>query len=150
MLLAASYAAITLALFDGHHEEALLIVLLGAGGLGLGIQFSALIAHLANATPGEFAPDISGVTTTTLQIGAAIGVAAFGTLYLTSASSNDAGKATHAFALTAAALAASALVAAASAFRATRRRPTTTLDWVQWTDRFPAGRRKRSSRRSTS
>jgi hypothetical protein len=48
----------------------------------LGIQFSALLAHVTNAVPAEFAPDISGVSTTTLQIGGAVGVAAFGTLYL--------------------------------------------------------------------
>jgi hypothetical protein len=52
------------------------MVLLGAGGLGLGIQFSALIGHVTNAVPAGYAADISGVTTTTLQIGAAIGVAA--------------------------------------------------------------------------
>jgi MFS family permease len=120
LLLAASYAAISLMMFGGHHGEALLIVLLACGGLGLGIQFSALIAHLANATPEEFAPDISGVSTTTLQIGGAIGVAAFGTLYLTSSGSSGAGKATHAFAVTGAALAGSALAAAACALRATR------------------------------
>ena len=52
------------------------------GGLGLGIQFSALIRRLTTVAPAEYAADISGVSTTTLQIGATIGVRAFGTLYL--------------------------------------------------------------------
>ncbi|MDQ2761409.1 MAG: MFS transporter [Actinomycetota bacterium] len=82
LLLTASYLALSAALFSGDHGEALLVVVLGAGGLGLGIQFSALLGHLTNAVPAEYAPDISGVTTTGIQIGGAIGVAALGTLYL--------------------------------------------------------------------
>lgn len=37
---------------------------------------SALIAHLTAAAPADYAPDISGVNTTTMQIGAAVGVVA--------------------------------------------------------------------------
>ena len=50
------------------------------------------------------------MSTTTTQIGGALGVAGFGTLYLSHASS-----ATHAFALVTAALGAAALVGAAAA-----------------------------------
>jgi hypothetical protein len=64
VLLTASYVAISGALFTGHHGEALLVPLLGIGGLGLGVQFSALIAHLTKTVPNEYAPDISGVSTT--------------------------------------------------------------------------------------
>ena len=63
------------ALFTGHHGEQVLAVALGLGGLGLGIQFNALIMHLTTIAPAGYAPDISGVSTTTIQIGAAIGVA---------------------------------------------------------------------------
>jgi hypothetical protein len=97
-----------------------LIVLLGAGGLGLGIQFSALVAHVTNAVHVDYASDISGVSTTAMQIGGALGVAALGTLYL-SQSRTGAAHAGHAFALTTAALAATAMVAAAIAHQATRR-----------------------------
>jgi MFS family permease len=107
-------------LFSGHHVQALLIVLLGVGGLGLGIQFSALIRHLTTAVPAEYAADISGVSTTALQIGAAVGVAAFGTLYLSLTARQGAGPATHAFALTAAAFAVVALLATATAALTTR------------------------------
>jgi hypothetical protein len=120
LLLAAAYAAISAALFAGHHQELLLIVLLGIGGLGLGLQFSALIAHLTNAVPTDYAADISGVSTTTMQIGGALGVAALGTLYL-GQNHSSAAHATHAFALTSAVFAAIALLAMAMAHQATRR-----------------------------
>jgi len=114
-LLAAAYVAISAALFGDRHGEALLLVVLAAGGLGLGIQFSALIAHLSNAVPPRYAPDISGVSTTLMQIGGTVGVAAFGTLYLGLAADG----ATHAFAVVTAAFAAAALLAAAAAYRST-------------------------------
>ena len=98
-------------------------MLLGAGGLGLGIQFSALIRHLTTAVPAEYAADISGVSTTALQIGAATGVAAFGTLYLSLTSRGGAEPATHAFAFTTAAFAVVALLATATAALATRQAP---------------------------
>src|SRR5450759_116063 len=107
-------------LFTGHHVQALLIVLLGVGGLGLGIQFSALIRHLTTAVPAEYAADISGVSTTALQIGAGIGVAAFGTLYLSLNSRAGVGAATHAFAITTATFAVVALLATATAALTTR------------------------------
>jgi MFS family permease len=123
LVLAGAYGGISVALFTGHHDEALLVVLLGAGGLGLGIQFSALLAHLTNAVPAEYAPDISGVSTTTLQIGGALGVAALGTLYLSLAAHQGPGHATHAFAVTTAAFAGIVLAATFSARRATRPAP---------------------------
>ena len=114
-LLAAAYVAISAALLGDRHGEALLLVVLAAGGLGLGIQFSALIAHLSNAVPPRYAPDISGVSSTLMQIGGTVGVAAFGTLYLGLAADG----ATHAFAVVTAAFAAAALLAAAAAYRST-------------------------------
>jgi len=99
LLLATAYSAISIMLLTGRHAQVVLVVLLGVGGLGLGIQFSALIRHLTTAVPAEYAADISGVSTTTLQIGAAIGVAAFGTLYLSLIPHQGSGPATHAFAL---------------------------------------------------
>ncbi|HEY5018983.1 MAG TPA: MFS transporter [Streptosporangiaceae bacterium] len=123
LLLAAAYSAISVMLFTGHQVQALLVVFRGVGGLGLGIQFSALIRHLTTSVAAEYAADISGVTTTTLQIGAAIGVAAFGTLYLSLTSRAGAGPATHAFTITTAAFAVVALLATGAAARTTRQAP---------------------------
>jgi MFS family permease len=122
LLLTLAYTGISAALFGDHHGELLLIVLLCLGGLGLGLQFSALITHLTSVVSTDYAPDISGVSTTTMQIGGAVGVAAFGTLYL-SLTPTTALDATHAFAVTTAAYAAVALVASAMAQRATSRLP---------------------------
>lgn len=94
-------------------------MLLSIGGLGLGIQFSALIGHLTTVVPPEYAADISGVSTTGLQIGGALGVAALGTLYL-SLTPTGAADATHAFAIITAAFAAIALLATAMAHHATQ------------------------------
>ena len=118
LLLAGAYLALSASLFAGRHAEALLVALLGAGGVGLGTQFSALIVHLTNAVSESYAHDISGVTTSTTTIAGAIAIAAFGTAYLSLAS---AGSATHAFAIVTAGFAAIAGLAALLAHGATRR-----------------------------
>jgi len=115
LLLSAAYLAIAVTTLSGHHSLPLLVTLLGIGGLGLGVQFSALIAHLTATVPARYAADISGVSGTIMPIGGAISIATFGTLYL--------GLATHAttaFGLTTIALAAAALTASLAAYRATR------------------------------
>ncbi len=118
MLLAAAYATISAVLFVDQHSEALLIVLLAIGGFGLGIQFSSTIGHLTGSVPTDYAPDISSVTSTTSQIGGALGVAAFGTLYL---SLNPSG-ATQSFAIVTAALAGITLLSTVAAYIATHGR----------------------------
>jgi MFS family permease len=122
LLLAGAYVALSASLFAGRHPEALLVVLLGAGGLGLGTQFSALIGHLTSAVSTRYAPDISGVATTTMQIAGTVGIAAFGTAYISLASD---GTATHAFAVVTAGFAAIAVLAALLAHGATGSRAVT-------------------------
>jgi MFS family permease len=112
VLLAAAYLGIGVLRPGG----ALLVVLLGFGGLGLGIGFVALMGHLTSAVAPRHAADISGVSTTTTQIGGAIGVAAAGGLYLSLAPDGP----RHAFAVTALALAGAAALAAIAAYVATR------------------------------
>jgi MFS family permease len=121
LLLAVAYLAISAALFAGQHGNLLLTVLLGTGGLGLGLQFSTLISHLTTTVPGDYAPDISGVATTAMQIGGALSVAAIGTLYLSLAARPGAGHATHAYAITTVFLGAIALIAIPTARLAIRR-----------------------------
>ncbi len=77
-----------------------------------------MVGHVTNSMPPSYAPDVSGVTATTLQIGGAIGVAGFGGLYPALAGPGTA-SADHAFALTTLAFAAAALTATASAHLAT-------------------------------
>jgi MFS family permease len=115
VLLATAYAALAAALLTGRPPDIALCVLLALGGFGLGIGFATMIGHLTSSVPSRFAPDISGVSTTVLQIGGAVGVAAFGSLYLGEAAGGGAGQARHAFAVTCLVLGATALVAACAA-----------------------------------
>jgi EmrB/QacA subfamily drug resistance transporter len=122
LLLAGSYAAIAATTLTGQRSPVLLVVLFGLGGLGLGVNFSTLIGHLTARTPADYAPDISGVSTTLMQIGGAVSVAAFGTLYLGLAAGHPA----RAFGVTMAALTVTALGAGVAAYRATRPVPAAT------------------------
>ena len=122
VLLAAAYLALAGVLSAGKPNDLVLLALLALGGLGLGVSFVTLIGHLTNATPDEYAPDISGVSTTTLQIGGTLGVAAVGSLYLSLAGNHNETQAGHAFAVTVLVLAAVSLLAALLAWAASRSR----------------------------
>jgi len=74
------------------------------------------MGHLTSAVATRHAAEISGVSTTTTQIGGAIGVAAAGGLYLGLAPDGP----RYAFAVTALALAAAAAFAAVAAYLATQ------------------------------
>lgn len=121
LLLTAAYVGIGTSELAGQRLGGGLAVLLGLGGLGLGGGFATLLTHLTNSTPARYAPDISGVATTTMQIGGAVGVAAFGGVYLTLAAPAGPAPAAHAFGVTSFTLAAVGLVATAAAYLATRR-----------------------------
>ena len=120
-MLGAAYLTISFCLYAGLWSDTLGCALLAAGGLGLGIQFAALLGHLTNAVPPRFAPDISGVSTTVLPIGGGLGVAAFGAVYL-SLAERPGVAAGDAFAGTTLCLAATALLAAAGAWLTTHSR----------------------------
>jgi hypothetical protein len=62
LLLAGAYVALSTSLFAGEPPQALLVVLLGVDGLGLGTQVSALIAHLTGAVSARYAPGGGQVT----------------------------------------------------------------------------------------
>ncbi|MDN3356195.1 MFS transporter [Actinomadura sp. DC4] len=111
VILAAAYLALGLAGAGGTA----MIVLLGVGGFGLGMGFTAQLGRLTSALPARYAPDVSGLVNTTAQLSAMVGVATFGTLYLAMA-----GRPAHAFTVVMAAFAATALVAAVSAHAAGR------------------------------
>jgi MFS family permease len=99
LILAASYFAISVNLFGGHLGGPMLIVLLGFGGLGLGIGITANIRLLTAAAPARYAPDMSGLITTTAQIAGVFGVAIFGTIYFSVVPAPDPVTAMHGFAI---------------------------------------------------
>ena len=119
LLLAAAYLAISITQLTGHRGNLLLVALLAGGGLGLGTQFATMMGHIMGAVPARFAPDISGVTSTTTQVGGALGVAGFGSLYLALAASPGSAQASHAFGITSLALGVVAALAAIGAYLAT-------------------------------
>jgi MFS family permease len=124
LLLAVAFAGISVGLFSGLFGglggEALLVPMFGLGGLGLGIEFAAQAGRLTAAVEPRYAADISGASSTLIQIGGAIGLAAVGALYLaeTRGTGPHAVAAAHAFAVTTGVLAGVALLAAAAAWRA--------------------------------
>ena len=82
LLLAAAFTAIGVSLLTGDTSGALLMTLLGAGGLGLGTEFTGMLSHLTGSVASEHAADVGGLFNTAIRGGGVIGTAAFGTLYL--------------------------------------------------------------------
>ena len=77
---------------------------LAAGLLGacaaLALAFSPLVTHSLVRVPLRHAADASGLLTTTIQLGQAIGVATFGSLFLTLDSGRGPAASGHALAVT--------------------------------------------------
>ncbi|MBO3750659.1 MFS transporter [Streptosporangiaceae bacterium NEAU-GS5] len=118
VVLGVAYCVIAAVTFTGHAGEPLLMALFGLGGLGQGLQFSALIEHLAATAPGRYAADISGVSATLMTVGGTVGIAVFGTLYLALADVMT--DPSRAFGVIGAALALACFIAGLAAHRASR------------------------------
>lgn len=80
---AVAYLLLALDLRTGTHGGATLLVILLVLGSGLGAGFSPLTTQALVHVPVADAADASGLLTTTLQLGQVIGVATFGSLFLT-------------------------------------------------------------------
>jgi hypothetical protein len=141
LILAASYLGIGLSLLVGHSGEALLITLLGFGGLGLGRNL--VVAHMTSSVPDRYAADLSGLINTDSQIFGVAGVAIFGTLYLSLTPEPGPGPAMWAFTIVNAAFALTALLAAAATSRLIRR-PTPSALVVGRVGAWPTGRSART------
>ncbi|WP_328645448.1 MFS transporter [Amycolatopsis sp. NBC_00348] len=87
---AAAYALLALSLRDGGHGGALFFVALMLFGLSMGPAFGSLMAHSLTHVPLASAADVSGLLTTTLQLGQVVGVATFGSAFLTLAGGSSA------------------------------------------------------------
>jgi MFS family permease len=113
LVLAAAFGSIAVALALGHADnEALLIVLLGIGGLGYGAGFSGTLTQLTSSVTGEYAAEVSGLFNTTIQVGGALGVAVFGTVYLDMAPDGGRSAAVPGFTVLTTALAITVVIAA--------------------------------------
>ena len=103
---ALAFVALALDLRGGSRGGlALYLALIVLGGC-LALAFSPLVTHaLAGVRPAD-AANASGLLTTTLQLGQAVGVAAFGSLFLTLAAHPGPHSSAHAITLTMVGLAA--------------------------------------------
>lgn len=110
---AAGYLEIGLALGHGVRGGAILQIGLLLFGVGMGVAFSPLMTHILVHVPMHEAADASGLVTTTLQLGQVIGVAVFGSLFLTLAPTSP----SHAIATTLAWLSALVVVGALMSLR---------------------------------
>jgi MFS family permease len=77
------YLAVALVLHSGGQGGLLLQVALIVTGAALALSFSPLVTHSLVRVPLHRAADASGLLTTTIQLGQAVGVATFGSLFLT-------------------------------------------------------------------
>ena len=80
---AAGYAAVAINQRAGGSGGALLQVGLVAVGASLALAFSPLVTHALVRVQARQAADASGLLTTAIQLGQAVGVAAFGSVFLT-------------------------------------------------------------------
>jgi MFS family permease len=111
------YLAVASVLRSGGPGGVLLQVGLVVTGAALALGFSPLVTYALVRVPLRHATDASGLLTTTIQLGQAVGVAIFGSLFLTL--DTDRGAATaavsgHALAVTMSWLAAAMLLAVAA------------------------------------
>jgi len=77
------YLALALVMRSGGSGGWPLQAALAGTGAALALGFSPLVAHALVRVPLRHAADASGLLTTTVQLGQAIGVATFGSLFLT-------------------------------------------------------------------
>ncbi len=79
---ALSYVGLAADLHEGTRGGPLLFVLFVIFGMGFGAAYSSLVAHALVRVPPAEAADASGLLTTTIQLSQVIGVAVFGSLFL--------------------------------------------------------------------
>jgi MFS family permease len=79
----AGFLTIGLGLHSGTHGGVLLPVAMLVSGCGMGVAFSPLLTQSLVRVPAIRAADVSGLLTTTLQLSQVLGVAIFGTVFLT-------------------------------------------------------------------
>ena len=96
----ACYAALGLDLASGTRGGPLLQVILVLLGASLALGFSPLVTHALRHVPVRDAADASGLFTTTLQLGQAVGVATFGSVFLSLAARPGPHASAHALATT--------------------------------------------------
>lgn len=115
------YLGLALAVRGGEPAGVALEVSLACIGLGLGAAFSPLLSVALTHVATADAADASGLLVMVTQLGQVVGVATFGTLFLTLADGPGAGPSAHATTVTGLALAVTAAAAAGATLLLPRR-----------------------------
>jgi hypothetical protein len=100
VIAAIGYLLVGLAVVDGGTGGLVLPVALFIGGFGQGMAASPILTVALSKVAPQDAPDASGVLTTVIQLGLVIGVATFGSVFLTVAAEGGAHPTANAIALT--------------------------------------------------
>ncbi|MEV6771929.1 MFS transporter [Nocardia sp. NPDC051030] len=120
LVLAASTMVIMgVLLRDGRGMGPVELIVFGIMGIGFGLSFSPLMARTTSKIPLALAADASGILVTNVQLGVVVGIATFGSVFLSLAGSSVL-SAAHAVGITAIAEGVTVLAAAALAARAAR------------------------------
>ncbi|WP_081635431.1 MFS transporter [Nocardia sp. BMG111209] len=115
LLGAATMVVLGLRLGAGHGMGVPELLVYAAMGLGFAVSFSPLTTRALSKVPPAAASDASGILVTCVQLGIVIGVASFGSVFLSLT-----GTAAHAIGVTAIAIGITVLAAVALAARAVR------------------------------
>jgi MFS family permease len=111
-LAAASYGATAMIVGGGDHGGIALVVALAVNGIGFGYSYTPILTLVLRHVAPVHAPDASGLLVTTVQLGQVVGIATFGTLFLSLVDRTASPATTHAIAVTSAAMAATTVVVA--------------------------------------
>jgi MFS family permease len=117
---AAAFVALALDLRAGTRGGPSLYLALVVIGGALALGYSPLVTHSLAGVPPADAANASGLFTTTLQLGQAVGVAAFGSLFLTIATHPGGHPSAHAITITLVGLAILMAISAAAALPLSR------------------------------
>ncbi|WP_330182791.1 MFS transporter [Nocardia sp. NBC_01503] len=119
VLAAVTMVIMGLLLRDGADFGPLELTVFGIMGIGFGLSFSPLMARTTGKIPLALAADASGILVTNVQLGTVVGIASFGSVFLSLAGSTTV-SASHAVGITAIVEGVTVLAASVLAARAAR------------------------------
>ena len=125
VIAAIGYLLVGLTVAGGGSGGLLLPVALFIGGFGQGMAASPILTVALSKVAPQDAPDASGVMTTVIQLGLVIGVATFGSIFLTEAQLPGAHPTASAIALTLWLIVADLVACAVASLIMVRARPAT-------------------------
>jgi MFS family permease len=127
VIAAVGYLVTGLAVADGGTGGLLLPLALFVGGFGQGMAASPILTVALSKVVPQDAPDASGVLTTVIQLGLVIGVATFGSVFLTRAAVPGVHPTADAVALTLWLIVAALVACAVASLAMVRAQPTTSV-----------------------